>query len=70
VRNIIYCCLARAQSKGSFGAMEGLQKLQRKRKVSKVRRYMGTRVFFGGERCVYINKGTRYREQIESLSQP
>jgi hypothetical protein len=29
--------------------MEELQKLERKRKVSKVRRYMGARVFFWGK---------------------
>jgi len=58
VRNITYCCLARAQSRDSFAAMEELQKLQRKRKVGKVKRYMGAREFFLGKRegCVYINK--------------
>jgi hypothetical protein len=50
--------------------MEVLQKLQRKKEVSKVnvKGYRGQREFFWGKRegCVYINKGTRYREQIGS----
>jgi len=46
VKNITYCCLAQAESRGSFAAMEELQKLERKRKVGKVRGYMGARVFF------------------------
>ncbi len=47
--------------------MEELQKLEEKRKVGKVRGYMGARVFFWGkEKDVYINKGTRYRKQIGS----
>ncbi len=67
MRNITYCCLARAESRGSFAAMEELQKLEEKRKVGKVRGYMGARVFFWGkEKDVYINKGTRYRKQIGS----
>jgi len=49
VRNITYCCVARAESRGSFAAMEELQKLERKRIVSKVRGYMGARVFFWGK---------------------
>jgi len=49
VRNITYCCLVREQSRGNFAAMEELQKLQRKRKVGKVRGYMGIRVFFWGK---------------------
>jgi len=44
-----------AKNRGSFVAMEKLQKLQKKRKVSKVRGYMGTREFFWGkEKDVYI----------------
>jgi hypothetical protein len=44
--------------------MEKLGKLHRKKKTSKVRGYMGARECFLGQRegCVYINKGTRYRE--------
>ncbi len=44
-----YCCLARAQSRGSFATMEELQKLQRKKKVGKVREYKGAREFFWGK---------------------
>jgi hypothetical protein len=48
--------------------MEKLQKLERKTKIGKVKRYMGARECFLGKRkgCVCINKGTGYREQIGS----
>ncbi len=49
MRNITYCCLARGQSRDNFAAMEELQKLQRKRKVGKVKGYMGAREFFWGK---------------------
>ncbi len=64
MRKIAYCCLARAQSGGSFVAMEKLGKLQKKRKTSKGRGYMGAKECFLGKREGYvsINKGTRYRE--------
>jgi hypothetical protein len=63
MRKITYCCLARAQSGGSFADMEKLRKLQREKKISKVR-YMGARECFLGkwEGCVYIYKGTMYKE--------
>ncbi len=44
-----YCCLAWTQSRGSFVVMEELQKLQRKKKIGKVREYKGGREFFGGK---------------------
>jgi len=55
VRNMTYCCLAWAQSRGSFATMEELQKLQRKKKVGKVREHKGGREsFWGKEKYVCI----------------
>jgi len=70
VRNITYCCLARAQCRGSkfcsYGRVTKVTK--EKKKVGKVRTYMRARDCFLGKKegCVYINKGTRYRKQIGS----
>jgi len=55
VKNITYCCLAPAQSRGNFAAMEELCKLQREKKVGKERGYKEAReIFWGKEKDVCI----------------
>jgi hypothetical protein len=70
VKNITYCCLAQAQSGGSFVIIEELQMLQKKKEACnrQGKRIHGSKGILLGKRegCVYINKGIRYRKQIGS----